>query len=96
MPKYNFRFKLLIIKQIYFTYQKADTINYQPNKLINRNNNLSDSSKTNNRIILIVARFADSKVRKNARREKRSFFTNSNTDSFNLAEIVKPKITIKP
>jgi len=57
-------------------------------KLENRNNSLSDSSKTNNRIILIVARFADSKVRKNVRGKKRSFFTNSNTDSFNLAEIV--------
>jgi len=90
VPKYNFRFKLLIIKQIYFTYQKADTNNYQPVKLENRNNSLSNSSKKNNRIIIIVARFANSKVRKNVRWEKRSFFTNSNTDSFNLAEIIKP------
>jgi len=96
VPLFDFRINSLSITTIYFAYQKADTINYQPVKLENRNNSLSDSFKINNRIILIVARFANSKVRKNVRWEKRSFFTNSNTDSFNLAEIIKPKIIIKP
>jgi len=91
VPIFDFRINSLSIKPFYFTYQKADTINYQPEELKNRNKNLSDSSKTNKRIIMIiVTRFANLKVRKNVRREKQSFFTNSNTDFFNLAEINKP------
>ena len=85
MPIFDFRINSLSITPFYFTYQKADTINYQPEELKNRNKNLSDSFKTNNRIIIIiVARFADLKVRKNVRWKKRSFFTNSNTDSLNF------------